>query len=265
MLSAYATLVLVMVVQNAPPTHAQSPIRLSQELEAPVTDYDLRAVDFLQALAMVAAQFRLPMGIEVIESPAGLKPIHIRQRATTARKLLVQLLAGQPGYSIDIRQGVVHISPSASRADPHDILNIRLKSFEVSDAYVQSANEQLLGTVRSVVSPSPSGLTRHTGRGGIGTTGGSDLGDSRISLSLRNATVRSALDRLCLAGMYRVWLVDLPSRKSLTPTGFLQVASPFDRKELPGGYQPTWALLRWGTDPMTYRYYPSWLTDEPSH
>jgi hypothetical protein len=69
----------------------------------------------------------------------------------------------QPGYQVDVRDGVVHIWPSGLIPDRENFLKLRIPAFDVNDAYVEVASFKL----HMLITP------RNYGAISIGATGDS--------------------------------------------------------------------------------------------
>ena len=217
---------------------------LPAKLQRQVEEYTLTADNFLQALTKTAAQFRIPIGVEWIRSPMTSGTVQFSWRSATPEGILRALVDSQPGYELEVKNGIVHIFPRKSVADKNNFLNIQIDKFSVRNEYVAFASHRLWAQVhRTVVPP----LTPGGGEAGSIASG---AGDRQISFELENVTVRDILDKLALAAGLKVWVVTYPENPSLTRAGFRSAISVFN-ENYPIDAQPIWDLLLWGFDPMT--------------
>lgn len=223
---------------------SEEPQSLQRRLQVNLEQYTLSADTFLQALTKVATQFEIPMGIEWVQAPVSLRNVNLSWQRVTVYQVVKSLVESQPGYEVEISNGVVHVFPRGSPRDPHNFLNLRIDKFKVQNEPVAVANHRLHALVKRIVSsppPSPPGAGE---AGSIATS----TDDRQVSLELENATVRDILDKLILAGVFKIWIVTYPESPALTKAGFRQVLSLY-RSSVPGEEAPVWALLRWGVEP----------------
>lgn len=227
--------------------------KLTIRLQQNVDEYTLKADNFLQALAKVAAQFQIPMGIEWILSPDTLRNVYFSWRHTTPREILQGLVETQPGFELEIKNGIVRVFPRNSLMDKNNFLNIPIDKFSVHSEYVMFANHRLWARLHAAVAPPlrPSG-----GEAGSIASG---MGDRRASFELENVTVRDVIDKLALAADFKVWVVTYPEKPALSRTGFRRAVSVFN-EDYPAVAQPVWDLLPWGFDPVAKQLRPDWKT-----
>ena len=227
--------------------------RLQKRLEAKVEEYTLSEDSFLQALTRVASEFEIPMGIEWVRSPGTIRKIQISWHDGTVHEILQSLVKSQPGYELQITNGVVHVFPRSARADRRSFLNLPIDKFQVENDYVQFASRRLQQRLRGVVTP-PLAVKPGMGEAGSLATG---MGDRRVTFKLGNVTVRDVLDKLSLAADFKIWVVTYPEKTALTATGFYRPLSLFTNA-VSDDYQPVWHLLRWGYDPVLKDFRPDW-------
>ncbi len=235
--------------------HPSEPRQVEAKLEQKVSQYTLRAQDFLQALTKVASQFQIPMGIEWRRSPETLRNVYLSWRYATVREILEALVQTQPHYRLEVRNEVVHVFLKGSRHDGHDFLNLPIDKFEVQDEYASLASRSLHQRLNMVVSPPP---TSHKPAGG-GVLGSTliGLGDRKVTVKLENVTARDVLDKLALGADFKIWVITYPQTLTLTRTGFWRVISIYN-DHVADENQPAWDLLVWGFDPVTKTMQPGW-------
>ncbi len=215
---------------------------LQNKLAAPSASYSINATGSLDAFLSVAGDFKLPMGIEWTKVTAG--DVHLSRswQGATPSAILQDVVKAYPGYELEVSNGVVHVYPATVRGDRGDILNTRIRSFEVQDRFVNDAAHQLARQVQPImVPPDPNR------KGAWGASIASGSGDQRVTFALQNATVRDVLDKLCLSAGLKVWIVAYPPAPTKTRGGFLKTVR-LDRTVMrdDDDFFPDWAFLEWG-------------------
>jgi len=216
---------------------------LQGTLDAQVDSYTLSQPDLARALIAVSSQFKIPMGIEWIE-PKSPEPVNLTWEHTTVRAIVESVVRAQRGYELDVGDAMIHVFYSGARADTSNYLNIEIPEFNLEDTYVGLARLRLEQIVRARVTPPPSPGTPVSVGGSVAL----DPHDKRRDFHLEDANVREVLDRLTLAGDYKVWVATFPRGPALTPTGFRPTLSLWvpraGANRLPG-----WDLFDWGHSP----------------
>ena len=232
---------------------------LQARLSTASGSYSLRGGGLLRGLVQVAGDFHLPMGIEWIKPIGARDPIMLSWQDATASTVLHDLVSaystGLPGweragYEVEVGNGVVHVFPKALRGNKADVLNARIGTFEVKDQPVKvAAYSSLAERVAEIMEP---GLRHGWWRSLLF---GGDEGF--VTFRIDNATVRDALDKLCLSDILNVWVVAYPADPVSTRGGFFKTIPPFGsaqpRDDSDGHFIPRWEFLRWGIWPGTYR------------
>ena len=210
-------------------------------MKAELEHYEVAADNFPHALARVAAQFQIPMGIEWISTPATQREIKRSWRSSTVYEVMKSLIKNQAGYDFIIKHGVVDVFPRGAPTDKSDFLNHRVPKFGAHNEFGRIVSNRLREVMRRTISPVPTPGT------GVGFAGSSavGIGDKQVSFALMNASAREILDRLILATDYKIWIVTYPENRTLTKTGFLRVASFYSDIPVPDEQQPVWTFLRW--------------------
>jgi hypothetical protein len=208
-------LLAIAAALNAPAQPARD--ALQTKLDTVSKGYSLDASESLHALLRVAGDFQLPMGIEWVNDAGSTRHFANAWHDATPSVILQDVLRAYPGYSSEVRNGVVHVFPAALHGDPSDLLNIRIGTFQVSGQYVRFAAQQLAFRIKQIVVP-PDPAKPH-GWGGSFITG---KGDWPVTFTLENATVRDVLDKLSVSAALHVWLVVYPGQPAKTRTGFLK-------------------------------------------
>jgi hypothetical protein len=232
--------VLFLIAVSQPLWSWQANQSLQARLAVAPETYTLTTVDSLHALLKLAADYKLPMGIEWRRATG--QPVqfsHTWHGATVLR--MAQDIAGSiPESEVEVLQGVVHIILVDQHYDVGNPLGIKLPSFEVKNQLVDVAQRNLSQAVNALMFP-PRGP--HGWAGSIGTS----TEDQPINIKMTGATAREILDQMCLAdARLKVWIVAYPATATRTPAGYLRTA--FITREVPleDFEQPHFTFLPWG-------------------
>ncbi len=221
---------------------AQSPLDLQAKLHMRVKNYTLDADNFLDALAKVATQFQLPLGVEWSENSETRQRVSRSWSDTDVQQMIQELVKAHQGYELEVRDGVVHVFPAWTKSNRKDFVNLRLGNFAVRNQVPETATHELRDLVKLNISPpSP---PKPGAAGGSGSSQAVDVGEQEISLRLQNVTVRDALDKIALASDLKIWVVTFTD-EPLTPTGFRRTRT-LRIKTIAHNEQPVWDSLRWG-------------------
>ncbi|MGA8762457.1 MAG: hypothetical protein WB562_06165 [Candidatus Sulfotelmatobacter sp.] len=212
---------------------------LSSQLATPVHDYNLTANSLLEGLTLVASEFRVPIGIEWVNTGAPKVEFNLHLKEATVGEIIETVARTQPGYDVRVGKGAVHVY-STEIPREQDFLLIRIGSFMASDEVVEVAERRLREVVK---------LTTVLSKGVTGGTGGSlatNVGDPKINVRVANATVEDVLDALAAASPKKIWIVTFTHSLDLTPTGFRRTANLRNSFPVPDDEQPVWETFRWG-------------------
>ena len=231
---------------------------LQTKLETNVQDYTLREGSFVQALAHVATEFEIPMGIEWIRDPPSLKRVDLSWKRATVLEIIELIAKTQTDYGVDIRDGVVHVYPLSFASSPHNFLNLRISEFSTASRPAAWASAGLQTMVRGIVSPKPPALPAHEARSG-GMIGSFMLafGERTPTFHLKSATVREILDNLASADGRSIWDVAFSNSQDLTTTRYRRTVWP-DGTTPSDERQPSWSLYLWGMDPVSNQPRQDW-------
>ncbi len=220
----------------------QSSEDVSARLRTRVHDYNLSAVNFVEALAHVGSEFHIPMGIVWVNTPEARAKLSLSWKDAKVREIIEAIAKTQPGSVVEVREGVVHVHPLKSIPDRQNFVKLRIKGFEVRNEVVELASRRLHDLVRSTVFPQAAPERR----GGIGGSLGANAGDPKITVQLRNVTVEDVLDTLAVASARKIWIVTYSADPTLTGTGFRRTLTLWNTFPIPDEAQPLWDLLHWG-------------------
>ena len=199
-------------------------------LDTSVAEYNLLASGLADALAKTSKHFQFPIGIEWV------KDHH------TVRQILGSIVEAYPGYLVQIDDGCVHVFRQDFLNDHRNFLNLRLPDFfEVRNEIGGFANQKLQSVVQNIVSP----RNWPPGAGEAGSYTSGNLREKPLSVDLRGATVREALERLVDASEHKMWIVTFSDTSTLTHTGFYRTETLWHPRPFPDHDQPMWDFLAW--------------------
>ena len=210
------------------------PDDLTVKLSKHVTNYNLGVFNFLEALIRVSNDFQIPMGIVWVNSPAERAELPFAWKDATVQEIIEGIAKTQPGYRVQVKNGVVHISPPALVPDRQNFLKLKVEPLEVHDE-VEVASWKLYTLIIPI---------RGNYQISIGATG-----DSKVDVKVKDSTVENILDALVAASNRKIWVVTFADDTGLTARGFRRTRSLWTDAPIPDEQEPAWALLRWG-DPM---------------
>ena len=214
---------------------------LEAKLAAKVAEYNLSANGLADALAKTAKRFQLPIGIEWVRDKEALRGLSLTWRDETVENIISTVVKKHPGYRYKAEHGVVHVFRTNLINDPHNFLDLKVPDFfEVREEIGGVANQQLQHVIQDRVSARK--LPPGAGYGGSYASG---LEQRPLSLSLRGATVREALDKLVSASEHKMWIVTFSDSPELTPTGFRRTETLWHPAPFPDRDQPMWDFLGW--------------------
>jgi hypothetical protein len=215
---------------------------ISGKLGKHITNYNLGKHSLVEALIRVSNDFQIPMGIVWVNTPAGRAELTFVWKDATVREILEAICKTQPGYQVQVRNGVVHVFPRSSIPDPQNFLKLKIDGFEAHNQV-----EVAFWKLHTLITPSKSGSYQIS----IGATG-----DSRVDVELKDSTVENILDALAVASNRKIWVVTFSNDIGLTSRGFRRTVSLWNYKPGPDDGQPAWDFLRWG-DPIPQPAPPS--------
>src|SRR5260370_19533803 len=188
---------LVLLRPNAPrSTVSDKSQEIQTKLDSRITDHTLEADGFVRAIIGLASKFDLHIGVEWVRSPETLKKVSLSWKNAAVRQMLDAVVKSQPGYQLEINDGVAHIFPTSINSNGQDFLNLKIERFEVRNQVVEIESHKLHDLVRLKVSPPHSSSQRPAG---IGYSQGANVGHPEFSLSLKVVIVRPSLHSLPLA------------------------------------------------------------------
>jgi hypothetical protein len=219
----------------------QTSTDLSTTLSMRVDTYNLRAGSFAEALAQLAGEFKLPMGISWIDKPSATGNISFSWVGATVQEMLDEVVATQYGYRLVVHDGVVRVT-STEIPSSQNFLSVRINQFSVHGEVLPLISRDLQNQVRTTTTPPKV----RAAAGGIGSSLAASPDESKIDLDLKNATVEDILDSLISNSDRKIWIVTFEDSFILTETGFRRALSLWSDTRVPDHEQPVWDLFRWG-------------------
>jgi hypothetical protein len=194
-------------------TAAQTPqFTVKARLAFQVKDFDNQSKPLIPTLLRLAVDYHLPIGIEKVDKAGLDQPITVKLQQGTVARALELCISQVPGYAWTVQDGVVLVYGIRELKNPSNLLNYVIPDFAVTNETLDNANMNLR-KILSLASETPGGT--YVGSY-IGTP---QLRTKRISLTVRNATVRHILNRLTALHGEVVWLAQVPPEElSHTPT-----------------------------------------------
>jgi hypothetical protein len=116
-----------------PNPQSREALKLNERLASPVQHHTLTADNFLLALLEVAGQYKIPMGIQWVRTPAALRPIRLGLADTNVRGAIQAIADTQPGYIVEVSDDVVHVCPEELIPGNQNLLTLRLDRFDLHD------------------------------------------------------------------------------------------------------------------------------------
>jgi hypothetical protein len=193
---------LLLSVSSASVANNKGRDELHEKLAAAVKDFDSQNSPLIPALLRVAADYKLPMGIEKVVSEALHQPLDVKLRRGTVAQLLDRCVHKVPGYSWTTQDGVILVYGADEFKNPSNLFNFVIPTFEVHDETLNTANRGLFMSLY-VQKEKPSSIVgSYPGMG--------QFEDKRVTLTMRKATVRQILNRLVALHGSAVWMARVP-------------------------------------------------------
>jgi hypothetical protein len=171
-------------------------------LSTGVPHYSIKATNLLQAAAQIASDFNLPIGMEWQGDPDAKKEIVYHWQDTTVERILYDVATFDVQYQVEVSNGVVHLREVTSVDSARNPLNVAVPEFSVSNVHVGQARFKLQELVNGIILP-----PQKNNGSASGGSYGAGAGDTLISLSMKNATMREILDALLIRSGFVMWLV----------------------------------------------------------
>ena len=217
------------VLTRSAATGLRTTEELSVKLNKRLSNYNPGVFNFVGALLHVSNEFQIPMGITWVDSPTARAEKPFAWNSATIEEIIQAITETQPGYQVKVRNGVVHIFP-AGLPDAESFLKIKLPGFQTQDTVVEFASLKLHIAVTPMRAPYQVSIA--------------GPGDSQVTVELANCLVEDVLDAFAVSSNRKTWIVTLPDKVTLTPSGFRRTRSLFTDDPIPDDQQPVWYLHR---------------------
>jgi hypothetical protein len=222
---------------------------IQQILSTKVPHYVVKATNLLQAAALIASDFDLPMGVEWHGEPSVTKEITREWDNATVERILYDTASFDVEYQVQVSNGVVHLRKPGLADSPRNPLSIKVPSFSVANVYTGQAAFKLRDEVNLIMLP----RQKHAAYACAGSYGaGAD--ETLTTLAVRDVSVREILDTLLTSSHSVMWLVVF--RDEQPGTGFLKTQSI--SRNTTDLAQPDWDFLAHYSDPVTGSYRGDW-------
>ena len=193
---------------------------IERKLARRITTFKAEGVNFLEALHDLARNERIPMGVEWVKTPTATSTLELKLHNASVQQVLDALVRTQPSYEWQLEGGLVHVFPRALMADRHNFLNLHIRSFTAKEKELPLASRDLRHEVQRLINPE----LYKAGWGGHTAIGAGE--EKKLSVELRDATVRQILDALVLAHQEAIWIVTFPAQLPLDRNGYRAVTFP---------------------------------------
>lgn len=193
----------------------------ADRLSVRIASFDNEGEAFIPTLLRISAEFKVPIGIEMILPEALEQPTKIRMKRGTIKNLLDMCVQQRPEYAWKEIGGIINFYGLAEASDPSNLFNLVIPSFEVRDGTIDDADFQLrIALLREKEKVQGILGTRSTISGGSG---------KRLSIKLEGANVREVLNRMVGLDGSLLWVASLPpDRLSAIPQRGLWTVIPMD-------------------------------------
>jgi hypothetical protein len=215
---------------------------LRVRLQMQVSEYRLNETDFAHALAATASKFNLPIGIEWVRSPETLRKVNRSWKNASVEQILTSIVDSQPGYGLDMDDGIVHVYLKKMSLEKKDFLNLKVDRFELSHEVVETGNRKLHEVVKSKITPVQAQSQRPAG---MGYSQATNIGDPEFNLSVEDASVRQIIDKLALSSDRKIWIVTYTEDGVDPGTGYRRTTTLWNNSKIPDSEQPIWDMFRW--------------------
>src|SRR5437879_13765623 len=115
------------------------------------------------------------MGIAWINTPGARHDLSLSWTNATLQDIIEAVTKTQPGFQVEVGDGIVHIRNPKVIPPEQDFLSLRVNRFEVNNEHVDFVSRKLHDLVKLTLSPP----MRQAGQGGIRGRVGYHLGSGR--------------------------------------------------------------------------------------
>jgi hypothetical protein len=213
-------------------------------LSSRIHNYKLTEGSFIEALDHVAREFKIPMGVEWVASSSARAQFSMFWDDASILEIIQDIAKRQDGYSVAVKNGVVHITCGSLVRPSQNPGLIKIKALAISKTSLGWASKQLRDQVKLTVSP-PDSSDKSGGPRGSGGSFISSTDEPTVSLDVHNVTAEDALDKLIVGAGEYIWVITFSEDSKLTPTGFRRTISLWNNLHIEDNQQPLWDLFAW--------------------
>lgn len=208
---------------NGQPARASSsqPRGFDEKLQMLLTEFEAEGRSMAEVAVSMAYRYKLPMAIEHVDRKVLRKPLRLKLKNQSIRRIIAAVVTAVPGYRVDFSQGLVDIYLPAARSDPSNPFNTVISHYSVDGLDTPFADAQILCDMGRQ-------LNGHSDCGGSVASG--QWANRKITLDLRNKGVYEVLNAIVAQNGAALW-TPIPEPKEGSPliTGNFWYIYPLDR------------------------------------
>jgi hypothetical protein len=182
---------------------AQQPPSFRQRLATRIGTFDSNHQSLVATLLRIIYEHHLPLGLEYVDRDAARRPLDVHLRDTSVQETIQSLVDQLPEYRVTFGPGVVEVYSPKARADPSNLLNTVIESFQATNQTTRMASaalhEALAATLHPVSPPFGNILDSPSA--------------PKLSLYLRGKKVYEILDAIAAKDGSIMWAVAVPANK----------------------------------------------------
>jgi len=177
-----------------------------EEKLATATEFVPQAIAPVDQLIEIARRFKIPMGIEWVETGGAQREQTMSSQKRSVKELIEEILMASHGQRLEVYDGLAHIYSPAAAVHPFNFLNIRLNNYSVTDNDLFAAEDQLRWAIRFTLEPEK---YRNGYAGGYGHGANEVFQTPKLTLSGSDLTIREVLNRITLSQGNALWIATI--------------------------------------------------------
>ena len=178
---------------------------LQEKLGTRLSVFNTGTKPMVNVLVGLAFKYHLPLGLQYVDEAAVHRKLHLKLSNPTLIEALEETVRKLPEYKLDVAGGVVQIYSPKARAEPSNLLNARIRNFEVDGVDPHQASADLGCSLARKVNPRII-CFRSIVPG--------QWGALRITLHMRNARVYEIIDAIAAQTRGAIWTVLVPPNET---------------------------------------------------
>ena len=193
----------------------------NEKMRITVPEFQAAGRPMAEVAVSMAYRYKVPMAIEHVDRNALRKPLRLKIKDQSVRRIIAAVVAAVPGYRVDFSQGLVDIYSPAARTDPSNPLNTVISRYDVDGLDTHLADAELLCDIARQL----------RGRSGCGgSVAGGQWGNRKITLHLRDKRAYEILNAIIAQNGEALWIpMKRPKEGSPLIMGNLWYIYPLDR------------------------------------